>query len=78
MSLFEHNLDEYLEQTSVFPHPKKGENLMAIPANPKIIQFERKAELKRIYRALGLTSKGKLRKTGGQKRLEKLLGRQRG
>lgn len=78
MSLFEHNLDEYLEQTSIFPHPKEGENLMAIPVNSKIIQAPKKAELKRIYRALGLTSQGKFRKTAAQKRLEKLLGRQRG
>ena len=79
MILFEEGLDKYLEDTSLFPHSKaKGGDKMAIKANPKMIKAEENARLKRIYQALGLTARGTLRKTAAEKRIEKLIGRQRG
>ena len=46
---------------------------MAIKANPKTA----KAQLKRIYLALGLTARGTLRRTAAERRIKKLIGRQR-
>ena len=75
MIFFEEGLDEYLEQTSLFPHSAiKGNDKMAIKANP----ITAKAQLKCIYLALGLTARGTLRKTAAERRIEKLIGRQRG
>jgi len=79
MILFEEGLDKYLENTSLFPHSAiKGDDKMAIKANPKTTKAAEKAQLKRIYQALGLTARGTLRKTAAEKHIEKLIGRQRG
>ena len=66
MTSFEKGLDAYLEQTSLFPHSQanKGNRLLSV---------EEKENLKRIYKALGMTSRGKLLKSVAQKRAEKLL-----
>ena len=79
MMFFEEGLDDYLEQTVLFPHIKIRweKQTMAMRANPRMLREERNAALKRIYKALGLTTEGKFRKTVTQKRLEKLGIRQR-
>jgi len=76
MLLWEEGLEEYLEETSVFPHPKKEEE-KNVPQKPKKIQDPQKAELRRIYKILGLTARGRFPKTAAQKRVEKLMGRER-
>ena len=72
MFLFEEELDEYIQDTAVFPHPPKE-----VEKKRQQKQKKENAELKRIYKILGLTAKGKFPKTAAQRRVEKLLGRER-
>ena len=77
MIFFEEELDDYLEQTTLFPHVKPETQKVPVRASLRTLQAERAAALKRIYKALGLTTKGKFRKTPAQIRIEKLGIRQR-
>ena len=77
MFLFEDGLDEYLEETAVFPHSSKRD-VEDTAEQPQETQSVKEAEIRRFHKILSLTSRGIFPETAVQKRIERLIERERG